>query len=437
MKRAALVTGAYVATVLVLVLVFLGVVVLTEGRARGWLAWGVTTALGLVVAGFMMARGRKRGGVHILVRTGLAAALTASVCVPSVPTTWQYPRDLPGVATEHWMLSTGSRVAVYHYAPPSGVVPHAMPLLYLNGGPVRGIALIDHTFLRQLAARGFDVYAYEQAGGGRSDPIPMPAYTIDRSVTDLAAVLRHIPGGHADVIGFSSGAVILTRALADPRGAAHIHQAVIVEPGPMDGPTAGLAGWTGTATAAGIAPPPSGPHSIHTPRYAVAFGLLRLGLLSTQAQMVGQAEAVNAFKAADLGSDTAESYCAKDAGRIPVEDSDVNFSFNPAASLQIQYTITHSPSIARQLHHSRVPAMLVIAECSHQLRQWATAVLAADPAITRTQYLPGVGHHLWNGLDDNNNRVATVITAFLDNQPAPLPNYPTVTDIPAFLGTRG
>ena len=29
--------------------------------------------------------------------------------------------------------------------------------------------------------------------------------------------------------------------------------------------------------------------------------------------------------------------------------------------------------------------------------------LATDPAIERTQYLPGVGHHMWNGLDDNNH----------------------------------
>lgn len=61
------------------------------------------------------------------------------------------------------------------------------------------------------------------------------------------------------------------------------------------------------------------------------------------------------------------------------------------------------------------------------------AVLAADPAITRTQYLTGVGHHVWNGLDDDNNRAAAVITAFLDDEPVPLPNYPTAADIPAFL----
>ncbi|XCM30590.1 hypothetical protein ABXI76_15490 [Streptomyces parvus] len=47
--------------------------------------------------------------------------------------------------------------------------------------------------------------------------------------------------------------------------------------------------------------------------------------------------------------------------------------------------------------------------------------------------MPGVGHHMWNGLDDNNTRAAAVITAYLQDRPAPLPNYPSREEIPAFL----
>ncbi|MDN0193980.1 hypothetical protein [Streptomyces sp. S.PNR 29] len=47
--------------------------------------------------------------------------------------------------------------------------------------------------------------------------------------------------------------------------------------------------------------------------------------------------------------------------------------------------------------------------------------------------LPGVGHHRWNGLDDNDNRAAVVVTVFLQDKPAPLPNSPTRGEIPAFL----
>jgi hypothetical protein len=40
---------------------------------------------------------------------------------------------------------------------------------------------------------------------------------------------------------------------------------------------------------------------------------------------------------------------------------------------------------------------------------------------------------MWNGLDDNNDRAVAVIIAFLQGKPAPLPNYPTRDEIPAFL----
>ncbi|WP_218021484.1 hypothetical protein [Nocardia acidivorans] len=80
--------------------------------------------------------------------------------------------------------------------------------------------------------------------------------------------------------------------------------------------------------------------------------------------------------------------------------------------------------------------MLMIAECSSQIRQWATTILADDPAIERTPYMPAVGHHMWNGLDDNDEHAYAAVDAFLQDTPAPLPNYPTRADIPPFLQDR-
>ncbi|GAA2398382.1 alpha/beta fold hydrolase [Streptomyces coeruleofuscus] len=416
-----------------LVALFLALVVLTDGAGSGLPAW--LTTLGIATAAALW-RGRRRTRSARLVPflpVVVAAALTASVCVPTVPTGRQYPPDLPFVATQHWSLATGSRVAVYHYPPANTGARRPVPLVYLNGGPVRGISVLDHRFLQLLARQGYDVYAYEQAGGGRSDLLPMGQYTISRSVRDLAAFVDRLGKGRVDILGFSSGGVVLTRALADPGVAARFHRAIIAEPGPMDGPTARIAGHKGRESARGLAPAMTGPRSTHVPRYAVALGLMRLGLLTPDTGLIGQAEGDNALTAADLGSDTASSYCARDAHRIPVEDTAENFSFSPAASLRVQQTIKDSPSIAPRLRHSRTPAMLMIAECSSQVRQWATAVLAENPAVQRTQYMPGVGHHMWNGLDDNNDRAAAVITAFLENEPAPLPNHPTRGEIPAFL----
>ncbi|MFS7872558.1 alpha/beta fold hydrolase [Streptomyces asiaticus] len=421
------------AAVAMLVVVFLALIALTDGAGSGLAAWLPTLGVGAVLATW---RGRRRtwpARLALFLPVAVAAALTASVCIPTVPTARRYPPALPFVTTQHWSLTTGSRVAVYHYPPAHPSPRPPIPLVYLNGGPVRGISVLDHRFLQLLARQGYDVYAYEQAGGGRSDLLPMGQYTISRSVSDLAAFIDRLNKGKVDILGFSSGGAVLTRALADPRVAARLHRAIIAEPGPMDGPTAHITGHKGRKSARGLAPAPTGPRSTHVPRYAVAFGLMRLGLLTPDTGLIGQAEGDNAFTAADLGSDTASAYCARDAHRIPGEDTAQNFSFSPAASLRIQQTVKDSPSIASQLRQSRTPAMLMIAECSSQVRQWETTVLANDPAIQRTQYMPGVGHHMWNGIDDNNDRAAAVITAFLQDKPAPLPNYPTRDEIPTFL----
>ncbi|MFD9475273.1 alpha/beta hydrolase [Streptomyces nojiriensis] len=424
---------AATAAVVGLVAFFLALIVATDGAGSGLAAW--TAAVGIAVVAAMW-RGRRRswrGRLVPFLPVLVAATLTLSVCVPTVPTTRRPPPALSFVTTEYVRLSTGSRVAVYHY-PPTGNSPRQrVPLVYLNGGPVRGISVLDHRFLQRLAGQGHDVYAYEQAGGGRSDLLPMNQYSITRSVHDLGAFVSKLGKGPADVLGFSSGAVVLTRALADPAIADHLRRAVIAEPGPMDGPSARMAEPKGRPSARDIAPAMTGPRSTHVPRYAVAFGLMRLGLLSPDNGLVGQAEGDNAFTAADLGSDTASAYCARDAQRIPVEDAERNFTFSAAASLRIQQTIKDSPSIAPQLRRSRTPAMLMIAECSSQVRQWQTAILADNPAIQRTQYMPGVGHHMWNGLGDNDQRAAAVIATFLQGEPAPLPDYPTRADIPTFL----
>jgi len=426
--------GLAIVAVLGVLVVFVALIVATDGVDFGVVAWVATAA---VTVGTGLWLTRKRSGGARLVRllpTALALLLAASVCVPTVSTHRRVPAAPPGVASRSWGLSTGSRLAVYHYPPAPGSVRRPRPLLYLNGGPVRGISLLDHGFLRQLAAQGYDVYAYEEAGGGRSGLLPMSRYTITREVDDLGAFVDKLGRGPIDVLGFSSGAVVLTRALADPPVAARLHRAIIADPGPMDGPTSRIKGQEGQPNAKGIAPPPAGPRSTIVPRYAVGFGLMRLGLLRPDTGLIGQAEGVNAFTAADLGSDTASGYCARDAHRIPIEDSASNFSFSAAASLQVQQTIKDSPSIAPELGRSRTPAMLMIAECSAQIRQWATSILLDDPSVERTQLMPGVGHHMWNGLDDNDAHAFAVIDAFLRGRPAALPNYPTRADVPAFLG---
>lgn len=414
--------------------VFAGQLVLSGGFALG-----VPSAIGTgLVAVIAWRRGRGRGGRHAWSRgVGLtvATALVVGACIPMVPIERVLPADiaseLGGTGTT-WALPSGDRVAVYHYPPVTGA--RRGRVLCLAGGGVRGVPLIDHRFLAGLAGRGWDVWTYDQPGAGRSGLLPESDYTIEHQRLVLDAVLDRLGPGTTDVIGFSAGGSLLSRALAGPAGAARIRRAVLAEPGPMDGPTAALSGPGGRPTAAGLAPPPPGRRASVTPRYGTALALQMAGLLPLDNDFVGQGEMLNAFGNADLGDSTAGSYCAQDAHRIPGDDSDApSFSFNPVASLRLQAGIRASASIRIDLGRSRTPAMLLLGECSSQVRIWQTSILAADPATDRVQYLPGVGHRLWNGLDDNNRRAIDIIDAYLTDRPPPVPNYPTRADIAEFL----
>ena len=80
--------------------------------------------------------------------------------------------------------------------------------------------------------------------------------------------------------------------------------------------------------------------------------------------------------------------------------------------------------------------MVVLAQCSSQRRLWETHLIQIYGALARVQYLPGVGHHLWNGLDDSTARADAAIDAFLLDEPPTLTNYPEPPDVPAFLAAR-
>lgn len=436
---AVLVTAArVVAWPMLLLLAFLVLLVATNGSAGGAAACAGAIAATVVIAVVVRRRATKAGERRTrtarwgpVVTTCMAAALAVSVCVPTVPVQRRLPPDVSaglGGRSATWRLPSGSSVAVYHYPPTPGSTRQPAPLVYLHGGPIRSIPLIDHRFMAGFASLGYDVWLYEQPGAGRSGLLDGTSYGIERELTDLDAVLDGLNAGPVDVIGFSAGGSLLAQALADPSIAPRIRRAVFADPGPMDGPTAARQGPAGRSTARGLAPASEARRATVTPRYATALGLMMTGALPQDNGLVGQAEMLNAFTNGDLGATTASAYCAEDADRIPVEDVPGGFDFNAAGSLRVQQTIRESPSIDAGLRRSATPAMVLVAECSSQDRSWAQAVVDALPTAERVHVLPGVGHHMWNGLDDNDARARAVITAYLQDRPSPLPSRADLLD---------
>jgi proline iminopeptidase len=106
-------------------------------------------------------------------------------------------------------LATGSEVATWTF-PASGARRHAVPVLFLHGGP--GLYTEARRFDEgaPLRAAGFDTIYFDQAGGGRSARLKASDYSLDRAVADVEAL--RIALGHEKLVlwGNSWGAALAT-----------------------------------------------------------------------------------------------------------------------------------------------------------------------------------------------------------------------------------
>jgi len=88
--------------------------------------------------------------------------------------------------------------------------PAIPPLVLLHGGGDTIQTSFGHV-LSELA-RDRQVIAFEQQGYGHTADIPDRPFTFEQSADDLAALLRYLHVGHADLFGFSNGGTIALHA---------------------------------------------------------------------------------------------------------------------------------------------------------------------------------------------------------------------------------
>ena len=133
-------------------------------------------------------------------------------------------------STQHWDLPTGSRIA-YTHVPAKGVKKR-YPIIYLHGGPGGPITDINIERLSPLSEDGFDVYLYDQIGGGFSDRLEnIEAYTADRHKSDLEAIVQAIGAEKVILIGQSWGAILATLYAVDHPD--KLDRIVFTGPGPI------------------------------------------------------------------------------------------------------------------------------------------------------------------------------------------------------------
>jgi len=106
-------------------------------------------------------------------------------------------------------LSTGSRVALWQLPATLGT-KHQTPILFLHGGP--GLYTEDRRLEEGAVFRklGFSTIYFDQAGGGRSDRLPVSEYSLARAVADLEAVRASLAQDRIILWGNSYGAALAT-----------------------------------------------------------------------------------------------------------------------------------------------------------------------------------------------------------------------------------
>jgi pimeloyl-ACP methyl ester carboxylesterase len=223
--------------------VFLGVAAITSAlpvlQAAGLVAlFGVDFGLGWLALA-ILGSGRARalatflaGGLSLMVVAATGLTVFSSN-VPPVPAA--APSDV-----RYWSLDTGSRIA---YVQADAVGPaRPAPIVFLHGGPGTPGEGIPQAG-RALAGDGFDVYAYDQVGAGRSSRLEdVEQYTVDRQVRDLDSIRRQLGVEKLILIGRSWGATLAAEYLAaHPNNVAKV---VFTSPAPLWAPvfTNGAAG---------------------------------------------------------------------------------------------------------------------------------------------------------------------------------------------------
>ena len=101
-----------------------------------------------------------------------------------LPRNYDVPQMQNRESTKYWDLSTGSRIA---YTLVSGIESKkTCPIIYLHGGPGGPIYNSNIASLSLLSDDGYDVYLYDQIGGGHSGRLDnIDDYTADRHKSDL------------------------------------------------------------------------------------------------------------------------------------------------------------------------------------------------------------------------------------------------------------
>ena len=397
------------------------IVLLAFGATVGVAVWTTVPALFLTAGWVVLAAGAVAatriafgGPLHVRTAAGTLAVLTV---LGSLGLFWpeNSPRPPAPPGMQMVELSTGSHLA-YLKLPATGT-PHPIPVVFVHGGPGVADMAGDSTYLRRLAAAGYDVYLYDQLGAGHSERLADPTgYTVERALADLDAFRAFIGAPRVDLLGYSWGSTLSASYLA--RHPDRVAKVVFVSPGPM---VRGASDVNDLLAHLSFDQRLKVYGQAMIPRALLAWTLTQVNPRAAHAfagddEMDARYRKISAAAAPGL-------FCHP----IHTSGGDVGFYAN-AAMLRPGVWRGIDPHLT--LRHVQTPALIVKGSCDYL--SWSSAVdYRTTLPDARMVYLKGAGHEAYAEEPD---AFFAAVEAFLADRPLPVP-VETSTTAPA--GYRG
>ena len=146
------------------------------------------------------------------------------------PRSYNVPHFQTRIGTQHWSLSTGSKIGYTLIAGKGN--KKQFPIIYLHGGPGGHITDKDIQSLTPFSDSGYNIYLYDQAGSGESARLKdIENYTVDRHIEDLKEIIKNIDAEKVILIGQSWGAIFAALFSADNPN--KIEKIIFTSPGPI------------------------------------------------------------------------------------------------------------------------------------------------------------------------------------------------------------
>ena len=275
-------------------------------------------------------------------------------------------------------------------------------VIVLHGGPGVADMRNDLRFFRRLAGGGRDVILYDQVGSGHSGRLDDPtAYTLERDVTDLGALLDLVGAQRAVLVGHSYGGTLAAAfAAANPDRVAAL---AFLAPGAIRP----HAKEYGTGMVDRLTPDEQ--RTLYT---ALLEPRALLGWLLTQAN---PRAARTLFADREMDARYDRTYALSAPGLY----------CDPPAEIALPHGLGFYTNAARRtipdlrpaLAAVRVPAIILKPQCDYLPWTFGTDLVTALPDASLV-YIEGVGHSLYAEKPD---AVFGVLRAFLAGEASPIP----------------